>query len=274
VLELLVSGQLNLTGVRRLGPHLTAANCDSVLARAVNRARSEIDELVAELSPRPDVPPSVRKVPVRMPAVAQQAQLLGETERPTPGRLVAEAPAAVLSRPPARRPVVQPSAPERYRVQFTIGSRAHEKLRRLQALLRREIPNGDPSLIFERALDLLLAQVERKKLGKTTRPRKPPASRSETDSPAWAYVASSRHIPNEVKRAVWERDGECCAFVSKSGHRCCERSFLEFHHVIPFALGGQATAGNIALRCRRHNQYEARQVFGESTTAEPRAVYV
>jgi hypothetical protein len=37
--------------------------------------------------------------------------------------------------------------------------------------------------------------------------------------------------------------------------------------------GGEATPANIALRCRSHNQYEARQVFGPSSTAEPRAAY-
>jgi hypothetical protein len=46
------------------------------------------------------------------------------------------------------------TAPQRYRVQFTIGEEAHEKLRRLQALLRREIPDGDPGKIFERARHL------------------------------------------------------------------------------------------------------------------------
>jgi hypothetical protein len=43
--------------------------------------------------------------------------------------------------------------------------------------------------------------------------------------------------------------------------------FLEFHHVIPYAKGGRATADNISLRCRRHNQYEAELVFGSRPPA-------
>ena len=273
ILELLVAGELNLTAVRRIGPHLTPENCDPVLARAVHRSRSEIDHLVAELLPQPDVPASVRKVPVRPPAAEPEPPLRHDAETLSPAALVAEPPPAAVFAPPSRRPVVQPSAPERYRVQFTIGPDAHENLRRVQALLRREIPSGDPGLIFERAVELLLAKVEKEKLGKATRPRKPPVIRSGTDSPGWADVTSSRTIPNEVKRVVWERDSGCCAFVAASGHRCSERSFLEFHHLIPYALGGQATVDNIALRCRRHNQYEARQAFGAFTTAEARAPY-
>jgi hypothetical protein len=44
--------------------------------------------------------------------------------------------------------------------------------------------------------------------------------------------------------------------------RCKERVFLEFHHGKAHALGGPATLDNIALRCWRHNQYEAELVFG------------
>jgi HNH endonuclease len=46
------------------------------------------------------------------------------------------------------------------------------------------------------------------------------------------------------------------------GQRCAQRTFLEFHHIQPYALGGLATVENISLRCRRHNQYEADLVFG------------
>jgi hypothetical protein len=61
---------------------------------------------------------------------------------------------------------------------------------------------------------------------------------------------------------VWERDDGRCAYVSPQGRRCDERAFLEFHHDQPYALRGEATVDNIALRCRRHNEYEATLVFG------------
>ena len=47
------------------------------------------------------------------------------------------------SLPPApRRPVIEPLAPERYRLQLTMGKETHDRLRRLQDLLAREIPDG------------------------------------------------------------------------------------------------------------------------------------
>jgi hypothetical protein len=45
-------------------------------------------------------------------------------------------------------------------------------------------------------------------------------------------------------------------------NHCSETGFLEFHHVVPYAKGGEATPSNIELRCRAHNAYEAEQQFG------------
>ena len=72
----------------------------------------------------------------------------------------------------------------------------------------------------------------------------------------------SRHIPATVRRAVWKRDGGQCAFVGAHGRRR-ERGFLEFHHVLPYAAGGQAVLENVELRCRAHNVHEAEQSFGD-----------
>src|SRR6058998_1389925 len=57
-------------------------------------------------------------------------------------------------------------------------------------------------------------------------------------------------------------DGGSCAFVGKGGRRCDQRAFLEFHHVEPYAVGGEATVSNVELRCRAHNRYEAELFFG------------
>jgi hypothetical protein len=70
-----------------------------------------------------------------------------------------------------------------------------------------------------------------------------------------------------VKRTVFLRDLGRCAFRAKDGRRCNERAFLEFHHVRPYAEGGEATVANIEIRCRRHNSYESRAHFGTGGAA-------
>ncbi len=64
-----------------------------------------------------------------------------------------------------------------------------------------------------------------------------------------------------MKRAVWERDGGQCSFIGAQG-RCGETGFLEFHHVLSYADGGETTIANIELRCRPHNSHEAEKHFG------------
>jgi hypothetical protein len=123
----------------------------------------------------------------------------------------------------------------------------HDKLRPAQALLRHTIPSGDVAVIVDKALTVLVAELERTKLAATAHPRLAQATRSR-----------SRHIPASVRRAVWARDGGRCAFRGPQG-RCSETGFLEFHHVVPFAAGGSAAVDNIALRCAAHNKYEATQ---------------
>jgi hypothetical protein len=249
ILDGLASGALSLTTVRLLRPHLTPENHAAVLAEASGRSRQDVLELIARLAPRPDVPSSVRKLPMppssatSVPVLTSQTASLSVPSEPVPPILT----------PPSRRPVIEPTSPERYRVQFTVGKETHDKLRRLQALLRREIPNGDPAAIFDRAVTLLLEKVERAKTGAAARPR---PIRPGTDK------NRSRHTPNESRRVAWRRDDGQCGFVAPDGQRCGERAFLEYHHLDAYALGGASTPENIALRCRRHNQYEAERVFG------------
>jgi hypothetical protein len=120
---------------------------------------------------------------------------------------------------------VSPLTPERFKIQFTVSRATHDKLRRAQDLLRHSIPNGDPAVIFDRALTLLIEQAERAKLAATSRPRV-----------VQPNTQKSRHVPAAVKREVWNRDAGQCAFVGTES-RCTERGFLEFHHVVPYADG-------------------------------------
>jgi hypothetical protein len=265
ILDALASGALSLTTLRMLGSHLTPENHEAVLARARGRSRPEIEALVAELAPRPDVPSSVRKLPgvTPPPAVAMKPTTVMLPGSAPPLSAPIPVPGALPATPPAaRRPIVETTSPERYRVQFTIGPESHDRLRRVQALLRREIPDGDAGAIFDRAIAVLLEKVEKEKLGVG---RKPRPIRPGADSQPSEGRPTSRHTPSDVKRSAWRHDGAQCAYVSKDGRRCTERVFLEFHHIRPYALGGPTSAQNTSLRCRRHNQYEAELVFGPRT---------
>ena len=68
VVERFESGAVNLTGIKLIAPLLTAENHVQLLDRVRGMSKREIEVLVADLAPKPDVPARVRKVPERRPA--------------------------------------------------------------------------------------------------------------------------------------------------------------------------------------------------------------
>ena len=65
LLEMLADGRLHLSGISILRRHLTEANRESILKRAAHKSKRQIQEIVAELSPKADVPATIRKLPER-----------------------------------------------------------------------------------------------------------------------------------------------------------------------------------------------------------------
>ena len=154
-----------------------------------------------------------------------------------------------------------PLSPDRYRVQLTIGGDTLENLRLAKDMLGHAIPSGDDAAILDRALTALLLDLAKKRFADTRKPR-----------PSRGMKAGARDPSAPVKRAVWLRDLGHCAFVGTTGHRCNERQFIEFHHIDPHALGGEATVDQIQLRCRRHNDYEGRLYFGKRRSGGDRGI--
>ncbi len=137
---------------------------------------------------------------------------------------------------------------------FTASAALHDKLRQAQDLLRHQIPDGDVADVIERALDILIKQRLATKCAQTNSPR-------HSQQVSTKAEPSSRHIPNAIRRQVVERCGMRCTFKSATGRRCSETGLLEFHHIKPFALGGDHSAENLTLLCRSHNAYFCDQDF-------------
>jgi len=367
ILERLVEGTLTLAAVSMLAKHLTGENHLAVLDAARHRSKRDVEELVARLAPRPDVPSSIRKLPIPKRACAEAAERGAPGGVPVrrPESTCAEAgggrPGVVPARPApfsvtvnrgpsadppldaggslfdargggdaappiasthdgasaAKPAVIRPLAPTRYQVTVTVSADTHAKLLRARDLLRHAIPSGDPALVLDRALTVLLTQLERTKFAasppartgspaavakpRVTPPAKrrrcatwapssdqravagcdaaratgaaantgrEPAGRSGVTGTGAKHRASlspaarSRRIPAAVRREVWARSQGQCEFVSETGHRCEARGLLEFHHRVPFSVGGLSTVTNVVVHCRAHNGREAEVFFG------------
>jgi 5-methylcytosine-specific restriction endonuclease McrA len=239
--EALAEGRLHLTALVMLAPYFSRENVEELSAAATHQSKAGIEQLIADRFPRSELLTLVQPLP---PAQAS-----------APARIEPGAEPSALARMEnsARTPAkAAPLAPERYALQVTIGRKAHEALQYAQTLLGHKVPSGDLAAVLERLIQLGVRQLERKKFGATSRPRR---SRPHAS-------ANPRHIPAEVKRAVWERDGGQCTYVATNSHRCPPRTRLEFDHIEEVARGGQATVENVRLRCRAHNQFSAERAFG------------
>jgi hypothetical protein len=241
----LADGRLRLSAVLLLGPHLTAATADELLAASAHRTNAEIELLLAHRFPRPDVPALAQ--PLSVQEMCDELAVRRVVPSDAPNLPLEMEP---LSAPAAPRARVVPLSPGRFALQLTVDQVTHDKLRYAQALLGHALPSGDIANVFERALDALLLQLEKQKFAKCARssPQRGPGN--------------GRHVPAAVRRAVWERDGGQCSFVSETGKRCEARTRLEYDHVVPVARGGQATVAGIRLLCRAHNQHAADRTLG------------
>ncbi len=140
-----------------------------------------------------------------------------------------------------------------------------QDLERLRALVSNQLPGATMKDVLSFAVRNSI---------KTQTPKSPkviPAKNEESVTkqklsfPAQKVVA--RHIPVEVKRAVWHRDGGNCTF-SCGGRRCTTKHQLEFDHIKPFSVGGEHSVENLRLRCRTHNQFTATAAFGKKKMSQ------
>lgn len=254
IFEALADGRLHLTGISLVAPHLTEENAAELLAASCHKTKREIQLLLAARFPRPDLPTFMASLSPA-PAVPSPQVARGQSTVMA-GPVVEVCPSPVHSSAPARIDdpvisVVTPLAPERYAWQLTVSQETQDLLREVQVLLGHEVPAGDLEAVLRFALRSARQKLEQRRFAATDQPRRGRHSKPD-----------SRHIPAEVRRAVWARDGGRCTFKSERGHRCEERKDVQFDHIDPYAKGGGATVSGIRLLCRAHNQYEAERTFG------------
>jgi len=275
LLALLEDGRLHLSAIARLAPHLTPANLEAVLRRAIHRSRREIEELVAEIAPRPDAPTLVRQLPAQCgsstPAVPAPPDLATDPavshpmaaprEGPPAASWVAELVPDRVAKTGSTAPPYQPLSPGRVKVQFTASVAFRDKLERLQALMCSEVPDGDLATILDKAVSEKLERLEKRRFASVAASKQRLAAADTSPR--------SRHIPAAVRRAVAVRDGHRCRYLDEAGRRCPERHRLEYHHRYPFGRGGGHEPSNISLLCPAHNALMARADYGSGGWARP-----
>jgi 5-methylcytosine-specific restriction endonuclease McrA len=304
LLDALAAGRIHLTAARMLAPHVTRENVGELVAAASGRNKPELELWVLHRFGAADRPSLPFQVPGSTPTVdfvesqlASRSSALDSQRVPGPvefaGKNADFGPDAGDPRssdacaPSAEAPpehAVSPwLAPERMTLKIAVDRATYDRWVYARQLLGHSVPSGDFGQVLGRALEALIAQLERRKYAATDRPRstakvrsaatrrEPRESSERSTGPRVPQGVSARRIPAAVKRAVWRRDEGRCTFVAASGRRCEARHRLEFDHVVPVALGGGSTVAGLRLLCRTHNQLEAEIALGADFMVGKRA---
>ena len=277
--RLAVSTLVDLRNVIGLGDPI------ALLDACSGKSRDEVKKIVARLAPMEGPKTKVRKLPVlatTQPQVAPvperqgRAEFFEEQRSVVAAEAAEEAPAllpASSATPPSRvvsEPSSTPVAPIRprelgitvkpvnaheYAFKATVDEDFVGLLDQAQSLYSHTFPDGNLVEVVRRALQIAIEDKLKKKAAKTRGRRLP-------------VVDDPDSIPADVKRAVWDRDGGCCAWTYDDGRRCGSQWMIEFDHIVARALGGASTAENVRLACRDHNQRHARETFGDAFVKE------
>jgi hypothetical protein len=244
VLARVAKGELHLSAVCSMSPHLDWNNAPELIDICSNQSRRKVDEILAARFPRADVREKVRLDPLSVDRYGLHftidAEALAELERV---RALARhrLPGGELSE--LFKLAMRTLRIELEKQRFATGKKPRARRTSAVAPPPNEVEPIPPTC----------DSVE----GSTA--QHPPAEATPE--------AVARRPSAEVAREVYARDEGQCTFIAQDSRRCGAREFLEFDHIDPHALGGEPTAVNLRLRCRAHNQLYARQVYGDEHMA-------
>jgi len=251
IFHAIADGRLHLSGVVTIGRHLTEETAVELLAAIEHKTCKQIERIRAERFPQPDLPTVIEPIALHRPTPAVVATGSPADMGLSLRKVQIATPAVAMTPQIEGRPTVTPLAPARVGWQFTTGQDIEDLYCEVRDLLGHDIPPEDVEAVLKYSLLAAKEKLLKQKCAATECPR-----------PGRPRSADSRHIPAEVRRAVWKRDVGQCAFTSQSGQRCTERRDLEFDHIDPYARDGASTIGNVRLLCRAHNQFEAERTYG------------
>jgi hypothetical protein len=222
----IAKGELHLTGLLMLGPHLDCPERAEILERARFRSKREIEKLVARIDPKPPVPGLVVPLgpaPARTTSDLPPGSVLGwpvrelpdgdrpadwiENEVDDPGEADQAGPhgAAVEGNGATGEATSEPGdlRPIRFKVQFTATQEYVDTMNEALDFLSHEMRTRDVAELHARAMKALVAELRKKKCAETDRPRAKSAPLEDATVQS-RPEAESRNEPAESRPAPAE----------------------------------------------------------------------
>ncbi len=191
-------GELTLSILCALNPYLNQENAAELLGACGGMKRQQVEEILAARFPRPDVPESIRRLPVRAAAIevtatAAESMLTAPVEVAPltarafePGLILpafaVEAPTTPIAPPsPSAKGRVEPLSVDRYGVHFTADGEFRDLLEAARALASHQLLAGNMAELMKLALKAFIEAAEKRRFAVG---RKPRGARNNAASPA------------------------------------------------------------------------------------------
>lgn len=243
VLDLLERQEIHLTAIRLLREHLTDDNHRELLAEACGKSKRQVEALLANRFPRPDVPERLRRLPKLEPL--------------SPGRYRLEL-------------TIDEELKEKLELARDLMSHANPR-GDLSIVVKRAA-----KVLVEQLLKARFGRANRprgtkwKTAAKEHNHMGQPKCEVTGNAPGRSAPATAascptrrrRRIRNAVRRELLERDGLRCSYVSANGMRCSARAFLQLDHELAWSKEGSDEGRNLRILCRAHNLLLAEREFG------------
>jgi hypothetical protein len=207
--ELVARGDLHLSALCGLAPHLNPENATELFIACCRRTRRQVDELLAARFPKPDVREQIRRLPGRGSAhpVVSQARIPGRTESQEEALArasvvsqghdaarqetekvgeecgseaavasavegpVAPAPAPTPGFNPRYRRELEALSADRFGVHFTADAALKDLLDRARALASHRLPKNDLSSLMRLVLERFVKHEEARRFAVGQKPR-------------------------------------------------------------------------------------------------------
>jgi len=216
--DAIAKGELHLTGVLMIGPHLGGERHAEILRRARFRSKRELLQLLAEIDPKAEVPALVEPIGPAPAGLATHGAFVHALAEPVrelpPGRRPEDWIAESADHTPpndeeevgsadGREPAdaaAEEQKPLRYRVQFEASQEFLDLLEEASQLIGHETPRATLPEIQVRALRALVQELRARKRSATkTNPPPVPAPASAPD-PARASNVAPAPAPASPER--------------------------------------------------------------------------
>jgi len=211
LLNAVAAGELHLTGLLMIGPHLAHENQLEILGRARFRTKKELAKLVRELKPLPRVPDVVEPLgpapmkPWRKPTWAEFVESfcplvreLPPGERPrdwaNDGDLETTDTEDALPVGPVPANLPPVTSPQHYQEQFETSEEHVALIERAKALMARGRPGVTLGQLHLEAMKLLVASLEKRRFAVGAAPRQRENATADGSAPP-----QRGNTPNEAR---------------------------------------------------------------------------